>query len=58
MIERLELASDPIAEGIAIASEQVKSYLEIAQGVHMMAVKAEKFIPLILDQAGVSLQQV
>ena len=54
LIERLELASDPIAEGIAIASEQVKSYLEIAQGVHMMAVKAENLIPKILSKAGVN----
>ncbi len=57
LIARLEQASDPIAEGISIAAEQVKSYLEIAQGVHMMAVKAEELIPRILDKAGVSLQQ-
>ena len=48
---------DPAAEGIAIAAEQVKSYLGMAQGVHLMAVKAEERIPAILDQAEVSLQE-
>lgn len=54
LIERLENASDPIAEGVAIASEQVESYLSIAQGVHIMAVKAENLIPEILSKAGVN----
>ncbi len=58
IVQRLEEAKDPIKEGISIAAEQVRRYLNIVQGVHMMAVKAEKCIPLILDQAEVSLQQV
>ena len=57
LVNRLEQASDPAAEGIAIAAEQVKSYLGMAQGVHLMAVKAEERIPAILDQAEVSLQE-
>ena len=55
LIARLEAAADPAAEGIQIAAEQVKSYLGVAQGVHLMAIKAEKRIPAILKQAGVSL---
>ncbi|MFM7733030.1 MAG: methylenetetrahydrofolate reductase [Cyanobium sp.] len=54
IIERLEGAADPAAEGIAIAAEQVATYREIAQGVHLMAIKAEERIPLILQQAGLS----
>lgn len=54
VIDRLAAAADPAAEGIAIAAEQVKAYSRIAQGVHLMAVKAEERIPLILQQAGVS----
>ena len=54
LIARLETAADPAAEGIAIAAEQVRRYLGIAQGVHLMAVRAEERIPLILDQAGLS----
>ena len=55
LIARLEAAEDPAAEGIAIAAEQVKRYLGVAQGVHLMAVRAEERIPTILDQAGVNL---
>ena len=54
LIARLENAADPAAEGICIASEQVNRYLGVAQGVHLMAIRAEERIPLILDQAGVS----
>ena len=55
LIARLEAAPDPAAEGIQIASEQVKQYLGVAQGVHLMAIKAEERIPAILQRAGVSL---
>ena len=54
IIARLESSSNPIDEGISIAAEQVKSYLKIAQGVHIMAVKAEEQIPMILDRANIS----
>ena len=52
VIHRLEAAADPAAEGVAIAAEQVATYRQIAQGVHVMAVKAEERIPEILRQAG------
>lgn len=52
VIDRLAAAADPPAEGIAIAAEQVGAYLQIAQGVHLMAIKAEECIPAILQQAG------
>ena len=55
LITRLEAAPDPDAEGIQIASEQIKQYLGVAQGVHLMAIKAEERIPAILQRAGVSL---
>ena len=53
IIDRLAAAGDPAAEGIAIAAEQVAAYREIAQGVHLMAVKAEERIPAILKAAGI-----
>jgi methylenetetrahydrofolate reductase (NADPH) len=53
VIARLEAAKDPAAEGVAIAAEQVCAYREIAQGVHLMAVKAEERIPSILNLAGI-----
>lgn len=54
VIDRLAAAADPAAEGIAIAAEQVRDYRAIAQGVHLMAVKAEDRIPAILAAAGVA----
>jgi len=53
IIDRLAAAADPTSEGIAIAAEQVASYRTIAQGVHLMAIKAEERIPEILRLAGV-----
>ncbi|MFM7265009.1 MAG: methylenetetrahydrofolate reductase [Cyanobium sp.] len=58
LIERLEASADPAAEGIAIAAEQVVAYRDIAQGVHLMAIKAEERIPEILQQAGLSRRPV
>jgi methylenetetrahydrofolate reductase (NADPH) len=52
LIDRLEAAADPAAEGVAIAAEQVASYVTVAQGVHLMAIKAEERIPEILALAG------
>jgi len=52
LIDRLAQADDPAAEGILIAAEQVARYRQIAQGVHLMAIKAEDRIPEILRQAG------
>ena len=54
IISRLESSSNPIDEGISIAAEQVKSFLGIAQGVHIMAVKAEQQIPMILEKANIN----
>ena len=56
VIDRLAAAPDPAAEGVAIAAEQVDAYLQIAQGVHLMAIKAEERIPAILEQAGLKPQ--
>ena len=55
IISRLESSSKPIEEGIAIAAEQIKTFLGITQGVHIMAVKAEQQIPIILDRANINL---
>ena len=55
LIERLANSTNPIEEGVAIASEQIKSFLGISQGVHIMAVKAEEQIPKILKKANINL---
>ena len=53
LIDRLAAAEDPATEGVRIAAEQVQAYRGIAQGVHLMAIKAEHRIPEILELAGV-----
>ncbi len=57
LISRLEKAKDPALEGLEIAAEQVKRFLGIAQGVHLMAIKAEQKIPQILEKADLNLLQ-
>jgi methylenetetrahydrofolate reductase (NADPH) len=54
IIDRLERATDPLQEGVAIAAEQVQLARQLCQGVHMMAVKREDLIPQILDLAGIA----
>ena len=54
IIDRLAEANNPADEGITIAAEQVSRYAKTCQGVHLMAVKAEERIPLILERAGFS----
>ncbi len=57
LINRLDSAKDPAQEGVAIAAEQVQAFLGLAQGVHMMAIKAEQRIPEILEHAEINLLQ-
>ncbi len=57
IIERLEKASNPLQEGVAIAAEQIRLARNICQGVHVMAVRREDLIPEILDRAGIPLIQ-
>ena len=54
IIDRLERATDPLQEGVAIAAEQVKLARQICQGVHIMAIRREDLIPQILDRAGIA----
>lgn len=54
IIDRLERATDPLQEGVAIAAEQVQLARQLCQGVHMMSVKREDLIPQILDLAGIA----
>ena len=54
ILNRLRVAKDPLQEGIEIAAEQAQDYINIASGVHLMAVKAEHLIPEILKKAGLN----
>lgn len=54
VIDRMKNASDPKAEGVAIAVEQIKHLrnMEGIAGVHIMAVAWEEIIPTIVKEAG------
>ncbi len=56
ILQRLKYASNPFEEGINIAAEQVKEFIEISQGIHIMAVKSEHLIPEILQRAEINLE--
>ena len=56
ILNRLKDAKDPLQEGINIAAEQAYDFINIANGVHLMAVKAEHLIPEILEKANLSLE--
>lgn len=48
VVDRLDNATDPIAEGITIARETVNWARELCQGVHLMTLGHEDKIPAIL----------
>ena len=56
ILYRLKEARDPLKEAILIASEQAKDFINIAEGIHIMAVKAEHLIPEILEKADLNLE--
>jgi len=56
ILNRLKNAKAPLQEGIQIAAEQANDYINIADGVHLMAVKAEHLIPEILKKADLTLE--
>jgi len=51
LIDRLDGAGDPLAEGVAIARETVAVARETCQGVHLMTLGHEERIPEILGPA-------
>ncbi len=54
LIERMEKADDPKAEGEAIAIEQMQELKEIpgVRGIHIMAIGGEKTVPGLAERAG------
>ena len=56
ILNRLKDAKNPLEEGINIAAEQARDFFNIANGIHLMAVKKEHLIPEILEKAGLNLE--
>ena len=50
--ERIEGASDPMRESIAIAAAQVRALRELADGVHLMPLGADLAVGDIIEKAG------
>ncbi len=48
LLDRLDKATDPLAEGVAIARETVAWARDLCQGVHLMTLGHEDKIPAIL----------
>ncbi|MBO6978261.1 MAG: methylenetetrahydrofolate reductase [Prochlorococcus marinus XMU1428] len=56
ILSRLKDAKEPLQEGIRIAAEQAHDFINIANGVHLMAVRTEHLIPEILEKADINLE--
>ncbi len=56
ILNRLKYAKKPLEEGIQIAAEQAQDFFNIANGIHLMAVKTEHLIPEILQKADLNLE--
>jgi 5,10-methylenetetrahydrofolate reductase len=52
LISRMEEADDKVAASISIAAELAKGMKQLCQGVHIMALGWEKWVPDVLDEAG------
>jgi 5,10-methylenetetrahydrofolate reductase len=50
-VKRIEAAADPLEEGIRICAETIRQLKEFADGVHIMAIGMEEYIPRILTEA-------
>lgn len=50
VIRRVESAKDPLQEGIHICAQTIKELKIFADGVHIMAIGMEEYIPRILEE--------
>jgi methylenetetrahydrofolate reductase (NADPH) len=52
LIDRMEETKDKVATSVEIAAELVKGMKDLCQGVHIMALGWEKWVPDVLKEAG------
>ena len=50
VVKRVNSAKDPLKEGIRICAETIKELKKFADGVHIMAIGMEEYIPQILEE--------
>jgi 5,10-methylenetetrahydrofolate reductase len=51
---RIKSAADPLAESVALATEQVRELRDVAHGVHIMPLGADETVVRILEGAGLA----
>jgi methylenetetrahydrofolate reductase (NADPH) len=51
---RMKVASDPIEEGLTIASETIKELTKLSRGVHIMPIGSHKNTPKLLSMSEIS----
>lgn len=52
LIEEMEKADKKASKGVEIAGRLIREMVDMCQGVHIMAIGAEKSVPAILEAAG------
>ena len=53
VISRLENATDPKAECVALASGMIRELKPHVQGVHLMAIGWEELVPQVIASSGI-----
>ncbi|MCQ1536221.1 methylenetetrahydrofolate reductase [Methanosarcina sp. KYL-1] len=56
VMARMKGASDPLEEGLLIASETIRELMNLSRGVHIMPIGSHKNTPRLLSMAGHSLK--
>jgi methylenetetrahydrofolate reductase (NADPH) len=54
IVFRMKEASDPVEEGLTIASETIKELTKLSRGVHIMPIGSHKNTPKLLSMSGLS----
>jgi methylenetetrahydrofolate reductase (NADPH) len=52
LINRMKDAQDKVATSVAIAAELIKELKPLCQGIHVMPIGWDKYVPRVLDAAG------
>jgi methylenetetrahydrofolate reductase (NADPH) len=55
ILRRLKNAKDELKEGIKISAELIQDLKKESDGIHIMAIGTEQYIPEILDEAGIKI---
>ena len=57
LIKEMEAATDKVATSVAITVRLIKELKPMCQGIHLMPIGWGKFVPRVLDEAGLKLEE-